>query len=97
MVWGHKGKPLSEETRRKMSAAHKARGTLVPGTRLWTPEEDELVRTLPRGEAARRTDTTLQAVTKYSRPSMPSCWRDYTTAVKDGIGRTHTSSGGSRT
>ena len=50
----NKGKPLSAETRRKMSVAHKARGTLVPGTRLWTAEEDELVRTLPRGEAAGR-------------------------------------------
>jgi hypothetical protein len=61
-VRGHKGKPLSAETRRKMSAAHKRRGTLVPGTRLWMPEEDELVRTLPRGEAARRTGRTPQAV-----------------------------------
>jgi hypothetical protein len=62
-----RGRPLSEETRRKMSAAHKARGTLVPGTRLWTPEEDELVRTLPRGEAARRTGRTPQAVTDRRR------------------------------
>jgi hypothetical protein len=50
-----------------MSAAHKARGTLVPGTRLWTAEEDELVRTLPRGEAARRTGRTPQAVTDRRR------------------------------
>jgi hypothetical protein len=57
-----RGRPLSEETRRKMSAAHKARGTLVPGTRLWTPKEDQLVRTLPRGEAARRTGTTAAVV-----------------------------------
>ena len=35
-----------------MSEAHKARGTLVPGTRLWTAEEDELVRTLPAKEVA---------------------------------------------
>jgi hypothetical protein len=62
-----RGWPLSAETRRKMSAAHKARGTLVPGTRLWTAAEDELVRTLPRGEAARRTGRTPQAVTDRRR------------------------------
>jgi hypothetical protein len=67
VVRAPKGKPLSAETRRKMSAAHKARGTLVPGTRLWTAEEDELVRTLPRGEAARRTGRTLKAVTDRRR------------------------------
>jgi hypothetical protein len=50
-----------------MSEAHKRRGTLVPGTRLWTPEEDELVRTLPRNEAAWRTGRTLQAVTDRRR------------------------------
>jgi hypothetical protein len=67
MVAAHKGKPLGEEVQRKMSAARKARGTLVPGTRLWTAEEDELVRTLPRGEAARRTGRTLAAVTDRRR------------------------------
>jgi NUMOD3 motif len=67
VITAHRGKPLSEETRRKMSAAHKRRGTLVPGTRLWTAEEDELVWTLPRGEAARRTGRTLQAVTARRR------------------------------
>jgi hypothetical protein len=30
-----------------MSATHRQRGTLVPGTVLWTAEEDDLVRTLP--------------------------------------------------
>jgi hypothetical protein len=67
VVRAHKGKPLSEEARRKLSAAHKVRGTLVPGTRLWTPEEDELVRTLPRSEAAERTGRTLTAVTARRR------------------------------
>jgi hypothetical protein len=47
-----------------MSAAPRRRGTLVPGTRVWTPEEDELVRTLPRNEAARRTGRTRGAVSK---------------------------------
>ena len=50
-----------------MSAAHRARGTLVPGTRLWTAEEDDLVQTLPAKEAAERTGRTLEAV--YSRRS----------------------------
>jgi hypothetical protein len=59
MVRAHRGKPLSEETRRRMSEAHKACGTLVAGTRLWTAEEDDLVRTLPVKEAARRTGRTL--------------------------------------
>jgi hypothetical protein len=62
-----RGRRLRAETRRKMSAAHKTRGTLVPGTRLWTAEEDELVRTLPRAEAARRTGRTLGAVTDRRR------------------------------
>jgi hypothetical protein len=43
----HLGKPASEETRRRMSETHRRRGTLVPGTIPWSPEEDELVRTLP--------------------------------------------------
>jgi hypothetical protein len=42
-----------------MSATHRQRGTLVPGTVLWTAEEDELVRTLPTQEAVRRTERTL--------------------------------------
>jgi hypothetical protein len=37
-----------------MSEAHRRRGTLVPGTIPWAPEEDELVRTLPAEEVARR-------------------------------------------
>jgi hypothetical protein len=45
-----------------MSQAHKRRGTLVPGTRLWTAEEDKLVRELPTKEAARRTERTEIAV-----------------------------------
>jgi hypothetical protein len=36
----------------------------VPGTRVWTPKEDELVRALPRNEAARRTGRTRGAVSK---------------------------------
>jgi hypothetical protein len=51
-----------EESRRKMSEAHRRRGTLVPGTVVWTEQEDELVRSLPAAEAARRTGRTLGAV-----------------------------------
>jgi hypothetical protein len=60
------GKTMSAEARRKMSAAHKARGTRVPGNGPdWTPEQDALVRTLPAAEVARRTGRSLGAV--YAR------------------------------
>ncbi len=52
----------TEETRRKMSEAHKRRGTLVPGTVVWTERDDDLVRSLPAPEASRRTGRTLVAV-----------------------------------
>jgi hypothetical protein len=45
-----------------MSEMHKRRGTLVPGTVLWTSEEDELVRTLPIREVMLRTVLTYDAV-----------------------------------
>jgi hypothetical protein len=51
-----------EESRRRMSEAHRRRGTLVPGTVVWAEREDELVRSLPAAEAARRTGRTLGAV-----------------------------------
>jgi hypothetical protein len=63
-----RGLPHTEETRRRMSEAHRRRGTLVPGTVLWTQEDDELVRTLPVREVARRTGRSLQAV--YARRSL---------------------------
>jgi hypothetical protein len=56
-----------EESRRKMSQTHRRRGTLVPGTVVWEPEEDALVRSLPAAEAARRTGRTLGAVWKRRR------------------------------
>jgi hypothetical protein len=58
----HRGTHHTEEARARMSTTHKARGTLVPGTRVWTPEEDELARTLPPEETARRTGRTIVAV-----------------------------------
>jgi hypothetical protein len=57
-----RGSQHTEEARRRMSEAHRARGTLVPGTIPWTEEEDELVRALPTQEAVRRTRRTLSAV-----------------------------------
>jgi hypothetical protein len=57
------GKNLSEETRRRMSEAHRRRGTRPPKAGSpWSAAEDELVRTLPASEAARRTGRTLVAV-----------------------------------
>jgi hypothetical protein len=63
MRQGRTGKPHSVEARRKMSEAHKRRGTRPPnGTRLWTAEEDAIVAKLPAAEAAKRTGRTLIAV-----------------------------------
>lgn len=62
---GQLGKKHSAQTREKMSRMHRQRGTLVPGTNLWTAEEDDLVRTLPPAEAAEATGRTLTAV--YAR------------------------------
>jgi hypothetical protein len=59
------GRRHSEESRRKMSETHRRRGTLVPGTIPWTREEDELVRTLPAEEPAKRTGRSLSGV--YAR------------------------------
>lgn len=66
VIKAHLGTKASEETRRKMSESHKARGTRPPKAgRPWTPEEDELLRTLSPFKAAVRCRRTLRAV--YSR------------------------------
>jgi hypothetical protein len=57
-----RGTRHTEESRRKMSEAHRRRGTLVPGTVVWTEREDDLVRSLPAPEAARRTGRPIGAV-----------------------------------
>jgi hypothetical protein len=59
------GKPHSPEVRAKISAIRKAaiaRGEFkCPGGRLWTPAEDELVRTMPAPVAARKIKRSLRA------------------------------------
>jgi hypothetical protein len=62
----------TEESRRKISEAHRLRGKLVPGTIVWTAEEDELLKTLPAEEVARRTGRTPTAIyTRRQRLGMP--------------------------
>jgi hypothetical protein len=58
----HRGTHHTEETRRKMSETRRRKGMVFPGVRPWTSEEDELARTLPTQEAARRTGRTAVAV-----------------------------------
>jgi hypothetical protein len=60
-----RGRRHSEQSRRKMSEAHRQRGTLVPGTIPWTRKEDTLVWTLPAEDVARRTGRSLSGV--YAR------------------------------
>ena len=57
------GRKLGKAHRQKMSEAHKKRGTRPPWLNApWTPEEDELLRTLPPKEVAKRTGRTMPAV-----------------------------------
>lgn len=56
------GKKASDETRRKLSEDRRRRGVRPPKAgRPWTAEEDELLRTLPAGEVAKRTERSLSA------------------------------------
>ncbi len=62
----HLGKPHSEDAKRKMSEAHRRRGTMPPAAGgAWTAEEDGAVRTMAPKDAAEATGRTLRAV--YSR------------------------------
>jgi hypothetical protein len=56
------GSKHSEETRQQMRETHILRGTLVPGTRVWTAEEDEILRTHRTKEVARLTGRSLRGV-----------------------------------
>jgi hypothetical protein len=59
----HRGKAAGEQTRARMSAAHRKRRTRPPKAgRPWTDAEDELVRTRPPKEVAARTGRTVAAV-----------------------------------
>ncbi len=62
MISAWEGKHHTAETRAQMSAAHKARGTAPPGTRRWSTEEDNAVRTMSPADAAKATGRTLTAV-----------------------------------
>ena len=68
------GRLHSTETRRKMSEAHKRRGTRPPAAgRAWTPEEDALIGSLPPNEVARRTGRSLVAVgTRRRKLALPN-------------------------
>jgi hypothetical protein len=58
-----RGSRHTEEARRRMSEAHRRRGTRPPKAgRAWTVEEDGLVRTLPAIYAAQQMGRTLGAV-----------------------------------
>jgi hypothetical protein len=64
----HLGKPIPQMVRRKMSDAHRRRGTRPPWLNpSWTPEEDEWLRTLSPAEVARQTGRSLPAIYKRRR------------------------------
>src|SRR5262245_47938132 len=63
MAAGRRGKPHTAGARRKMSAAHRRRGTRPPrASRPWTAAEDGMLRQLPAAEVAQRTGRTLGEV-----------------------------------
>ncbi len=62
MANARSGSVHSAETRARMSAAHKALGTAPPGTRRWSADDDNAVRTLSPADAAKITGRTLTAV-----------------------------------
>lgn len=68
------GKRIDDATRKKMSLAHKRRGTIPPkGENAWTKEELRMLRKLPPTEAAKRTGRTLAAVhLRRSRLKLPN-------------------------
>jgi hypothetical protein len=63
---GRAGKPHPPEVRARLSAFLRERAKVfLPNGRAWTAAEDELVRTLPAAEVARRTGRSLASV--YAR------------------------------
>jgi hypothetical protein len=62
------GRPLSTETRGKMSEAHRRRGTRPPKAgRAWEPWEDALLGGVDDAEVARQTGRTVKAVSRRRR------------------------------
>jgi hypothetical protein len=63
MTAGRLAKPVSDETRRKMSIAHRKRGAWPPAAgRAWTAEEDAMLTKYPPAEVSRRTGRTIDAI-----------------------------------
>jgi hypothetical protein len=62
----HPGRKASPEKRAKMSATHRRRGTVPPGTRVWLPAADAFLG-LPTKEVAERTGRTVMAVWERRR------------------------------
>lgn len=63
VIASHRGKALTEETRRKISKTHRRKGTRPPKAgRPWSAVEDALLGALPVAEVARRTGRTVLAV-----------------------------------
>jgi hypothetical protein len=50
-----------------MSESLRRRGALVPGTEVWTADEDELVKSLPVEEVVKRRRRTLKSVYAWRR------------------------------
>ncbi len=62
------GTQHSDEARRRMSEAQRARGTRPPKAgRPWEPEEVALLGTMPDDEVAQRTGRSLAAVRSWAR------------------------------
>jgi hypothetical protein len=60
---GNRGRKASKKPRRKMSEAHRRRGTRPPSAgRAWEPWEDAWISLQPAEEVARRTGQTVNAV-----------------------------------
>jgi hypothetical protein len=86
----HTGRKFSAETLARISAAAKERAKwCIPNGRLWTAEEDELVRALLPREVAAKTGRTLGSVKSrritLGLPPLVPQW----TAAQDRIVRNH--------
>ncbi len=63
LLKANKGRKVSAEARRKMSEAHKRRGTRPPSAGVpWTADEDALLGTMKDGDVAERTGRSEEAV-----------------------------------